>query len=282
MVDLLELFGLGFMQRAVIAGLLVAALCSVLGVFIVLRRTAFLGDALAHTAFGGMALGLFMGVFPTYVALVVVVLGAVAIEVLRERGMYGELSVALIYATGLAGGIVLVSKSGGLNVSLLSLLFGGILTVTWSDVYLIAALFALAAAVTLVFYKEFFLLTFDPEGARVSGVPTRALNLSFTILTAVTVVLAIKVVGILLVAALLVAPPAAALQLRLGLRATLATSLAVSTVSVIGGILLSVVFDTATGGTIILVALLIFLVTLVTGLGRSDPARRTAQTGHVR
>ncbi|HEY7589097.1 MAG TPA: metal ABC transporter permease [Thermoplasmata archaeon] len=275
MADLLELFSLGFMQRALIAGLLAASLCSVLGVFIVLRRTAFLGDALAHTAFGGMALGIFLAVSPTYAALVVVVLGAVAIEILRERGVYGELSVALIYATGLASGIVLVSKSGGLNVSLLSLLFGGILTVTWPDVYLIAVLFGLSASVIIAFYKELFLLTFDPEGARVNGVPTRALNLSFTILTAVTVVLSIKVVGVLLVAALLIAPPAAALQLRLGLRSTLATSLAIAVVSVIGGILLSVILDTATGGTIVLIALLIFFVTLVTGTGPSPRAKRT-------
>jgi zinc transport system permease protein len=274
MADLLELFSLGFMQRALIAGLLAASLCSVLGVFIVLRRTAFLGDALAHTAFGGMALGIFLAVSPTYAALVVV-LGAVAIEILRERGVYGELSVALIYATGLASGIVLVSKSGGLNVSLLSLLFGGILTVTWPDVYLIAVLFGLSASVIIAFYKELFLLTFDPEGARVNGVPTRALNLSFTILTAVTVVLSIKVVGVLLVAALLIAPPAAALQLRLGLRSTLATSLAIAVVSVIGGILLSVILDTATGGTIVLIALLIFFVTLVTGTGPSPRAKRT-------
>src|SRR2546422_8868417 len=173
MADLLALFGLGFMQRAVIAGLLAAALCSVLGVFIVLRRTAFLGDALAHTAFGGMALGIFLGVFPIYAALVVVVVGAVAIGILRERGMYGELSVALIYATGLAGGIVLVSKSGGLNVSLLSLLFGQILTVTWPDVYLIGLLFAAGGSVLFLFYKEYFLLTFDPECARAAGGPPR-------------------------------------------------------------------------------------------------------------
>ena|SRR2546422_1250607 len=273
MADLLALFGLGFMQRALIAGLLAAALCSVLGVFIVLRRTAFLGDALAHTAFGGMALGLFLGVFPTYVALAVVVLGAVAIEVLRARGVYGELSVALIYAAGLAGGIVLVSKSGGLNVSLISLLFGQILTVTWPDVYLIGLLFAAGVSVLLLFYKEYFLLTFDPEGARVAGVPARSLDLSFTILTAVTVVLAIKVVGILLVAALLVVPPAAALQLRLGLRATIAASLVIAIVSVVGGIVLSVVFITATGGTIVLVALLIFFVLLVTGTERARPSR---------
>lgn len=278
MADLLGLLSLSFMQRAMIAGLLSAALCSILGVFVVLRRTAFLGDALAHTAFGGMALGIFLGVFPTYVALVVVVLGAVAIEMLRERGMYGELSVALIYATGLAGGIVLVSKSGGLNVSLLSLLFGGILTVTWQEVYLVAALFAVVAAVILAFYKEFFLITFDSEGARVNGVPTRALNLSFTILTAVTVVLAIRVVGILLVAALLVAPPAAALQLRVGLRATLAASLSIASVSVVAGILLSVIADTAPAGTIILVALLIFLVTMVTGVPRPKSSRVAAKS----
>lgn len=271
MVDVLELFKLGFMQRALIAGILAAALCSVLGVFIVLRRTAFIGDALAHTAFGGLALGLFFGVFPFYVALGVVVAGAIAIEIMRERGIYGELSVALIYAAGIAGGIVLVSRSGGMNVSLLSLLFGGILTVTWDDVYLIGVLFAVSAAVILLFYKEYFLITFDREGAKVSGVPTRALDVSFTILTAVTVLLAMKVVGILLVAALLVVPAAGALQLRLGLRASIIAAELIAFLSVGIGILLSVFFDTATGGTVILVSLFIFVMTLVSGAGRSRP-----------
>ncbi len=271
MVDVVELFKLGFMQRALIAGILAAALCSVLGVFIVLRRTAFIGDALAHTAFGGLALGLFFGVFPFYVALGVVVAGAIAIEIMRERGMYGELSVALIYAAGIAGGIVLVSRSGGMNVSLLSLLFGGILTVTWDDVYLIGVLFGVSAAVILLFYKEYFLITFDREGAKVSGVPTRALDVSFTILTAVTVLLAMKVVGILLVAALLVVPAAAALQLRLGLRASIFAAELIALASVGLGILLSVLFDTATGGTVILVSLFIFVITLVGGASRSRP-----------
>lgn len=271
MVDVLELFELGFMQRALMAGILAAALCSVLGVFIVLRRTAFIGDALAHTAFGGLALGLFFGVFPFYVALGVVIAGAIAIEIMRERGIYGELSVALIYAAGIAGGIVLVSRSGGMNVSLLTLLFGNILTVTWDDVYLIGVLFVVSVAVILLFYKEYFLITFDREGAKVSGVPTRALDVSFMILTAVTVLQAMKVVGILLVAALLVVPAAAALQLRLGLRASIIAAELIAFSSVGLGILLSALFDTATGGTVILVSLLIFVLTLLSGAGRSRP-----------
>src|SRR5213080_2609372 len=208
--DLLSIFQFGFMQRALIAGLVIATVCGVLGVFVVLRRTAPLGDALAHVSFGGVAIGIAAGLFPIEMAILIAVLGGIGIRVLQERHLYGELSLTVIQAAGLGGGVVVISMVGGLNVEILSFLFGQILTVTWSDVALIVVLLAATILVLAVLYKEFFLLTFDPEGARVSGLPVRALDTGFTVLTAITIVLAMQVVGVLLVSALLAVPAAAA------------------------------------------------------------------------
>ena len=255
---ILEIFRYGFMQRALLAGLLVGGICGLLGVFVVLRRTSQLGDSLAHAAFGGVALGVMLGIYPVYAALVVAVAGAIAIHALRERGVYGDLAVTIVYATGLAGGVFLISFSGGLNVDLLSLLFGSILTVSWTDVTMIAGLFVLALSVLALLYKEIFAFAFDPEGARVSGVPVQGLDVGFTVLTAVAVVLSMRAVGILLVAPLLVLPAASSMRLRLGMRATIAGAVGFALLAIVAGLLLSYFLDTATGATIVLVALLCF------------------------
>ncbi|TLZ70192.1 MAG: metal ABC transporter permease [Methanobacteriota archaeon] len=264
MADLVTLFQYGFMQRALLAGLLISVVCGLLGVFVVLRRTAPLGDALAHVSFGGVALGIAFGFLPLYVAIVVAVAGGIAMRLLQERRLYGELSLMIVQAAGLAGGIVLVSLVGGLNVDILSFLFAPILTVAWSDVTLIVGLLAVTVAVLAVFYKEFFLVTFDPEGARVSGLPVRALDLGFTVLTAVTVVLAMRVVGILLVSALIVVPAATALQLRLGLRGTLVAAVAIASLCVAAGLVLSVFLNAASGGMIVLVSIAALLASMAT------------------
>jgi zinc transport system permease protein len=266
--DLLSLFQFGFMQRALIAGLVIATVCGVLGVFVVLRRTAPLGDALAHVSFGGVAIGIAAGLFPVEMAILIAVLGGIGIRVLQERHLYGELSLTVIQAAGLGGGVVVISMVGGLNVEILSFLFGQILTVTWSDVALIVVLLAATILVLAVLYKEFFLLTFDPEGARVSGLPVRALDTGFTVLTAITIVLAMQVVGVLLVSALLAVPAAAALQLRVGLKGTLLASVFIGMLSVAAGLVLAVFLNAAVGGTIVLLCLAALFTSLVMA-GRS-------------
>ena len=255
---LFDIFRYGFFQRALIAALLVGAVCGLLGVFVVLRRTSLLGDSLAHAAFGGVALGVLLQLYPVYAALLVAVLGGFAIHVLRDRGVYGDLAVTIVYATGLAGGVFLISLSGGLNVDLLSLLFGNILLVGWSDVTLIAGLFVLSLAVVVLLYKELFTLAFDPEGARVSGIPVHGLDVGFTVLTAVAVVLSMRAVGILLVAPLLVLPAASSMRLHLGMRATIAAAVGFALLAAAAGLLLSYFLNTATGATIVLISLLTF------------------------
>ena len=274
--DLLSIFQFGFMQRALIAGLVIATVCGVLGVFVVLRRTAPLGDALAHVSFGGVAIGIAAGLFPIEMAILIAVLGGIGIRVLQERHLYGELSLTVIQAAGLGGGVVVISMVGGLNVEILSFLFGQILTVTWSDVALIVVLLAATILVLAVLYKEFFLLTFDPEGARVSGLPVRALDTGFTALTAITIVLAMQVVGVLLVSALLAVPAAAALQLRVGLKGTLLAAVFIGMLSVAAGLVLAVFLNAAAGGTIVLLCLAALFISLLMA-GRSKQGESGAR-----
>ena len=281
---LLDIFRFGFMQRALIAGLVVATVCGLLGVFVVLRRTAPLGDALAHVAFGGVALGIAAGLLPVEIAILVAVLGGLGIRFLQDRHLYGELSLTVVQAAGLGGGVVLLSLRGGLGVDILSFLFGQILTVTWSDVAVMVGLLAATALVLVSLYKEYFLLTFDQEGARVGGLPVRALDTGFTILTAITVVLAMQVVGILLVSALLAVPAATALQLRLGLRGTLVASIFIGLLSVTAGLLLAIFLDAAPGGMIVLVCIAALLTSLAMA-GRSkrvEPERRKVRATNPR
>jgi len=278
--DLLSIFQFGFMQRALIAGLVIATVCGVLGVFVVLRRTAPLGDALAHVSFGGVAIGIAAGLFPIEMAILIAVLGGIGIRVLQERHLYGELSLTVIQAAGLGGGVVVISMVGGLNVEILSFLFGQILTVTWSDVALIVVLLAATILVLAVLYKEFFLLTFDPEGARVSGLPVRALDTGFTVLTAITIVLAMQVVGVVLVSALLAVPAAAALQLRVGLKGTMLASVFIGMLSVAAGLVLAVFLNAAAGGTIVLLCLAALFTSLLMA-GRSNHTELGAHPSHA-
>ena len=255
---------------------MIATVCGVLGVFVVLRRTAPLGDALAHVSFGGVAIGIAAGLFPIEMAILIAVLGGIGIRVLQERHLYGELSLTVIQAAGLGGGVVVISMVGGLNVEILSFLFGQILTVTWSDVALIVVLLAATILVLAVLYKEFFLLTFDPEGARVSGLPVRALDTGFTVLTAITIVLAMQVVGVLLVSALLAVPAAAALQLRVGLKGTLLAAVFIGMLSVAAGLVLAVFLNAAAGGTIVLLCLAALFISLLMA-GRSKQGESGAR-----
>jgi zinc transport system permease protein len=207
-----ELFSYAFMQRALLAGLGVSVTCAILGVFLVLRRDAMIGHGLAHVTFGGVALGLLLSLSPIWVALGVAVLSALGILKLKERaGLYGDTAIGIISSLGMALGIFLVSLAGSFNLDLFGYLFGNILAIDAEEVW-VAFLLALTVLITVtLFYQEFVFLTFDPESAKVSGVQVRRLDVLMAILTAVTVVVGMKVVGILLISALLVIPAAAAL-----------------------------------------------------------------------
>jgi zinc transport system permease protein len=263
-----------FMLRALEAGLVVALVAGVLGVFNVLRGLSLVSDGLAHVSLGGVALGLVLGFFPIGVAIVSAILGGLAIQLLRERGYAkSDAAIGIIFSTGLAVGIAIISHGGnGLTRDVNGYLFGSILTSTPGDVVTVAAGALVVLAALLALYKEMLYLAFNEEAARVSGLPVSTLNTVFTILTAISVVLAARVVGVLLVSALMIVPASAGLQLARSFRGALAISVALGAASVLAGLYASYVVDVATGPAIALASTALFVLAL---LVRAAVARRT-------
>lgn len=260
-LDILSMFQYAFFQRAFIGGICSALLCSVLGVFIVLRREALIGEGVAHLSFGGIALGLFLSIYPLNTALLLSLLGIFAISYMqRKKIVYSEMAIGIMISFGLAFGAVLASFNGGFNVDLFSYLFGSILTITTDDVYLIITFSAIVLSFVLLFYKELMHMTFDEQGARLTGIPVFWLNLAFNIMLAFAVVVSIKVIGSLLVSALLIIPAGSAMQLSRSFHSTTMLSVILGEIIVIFGLVASFIYDVASGGAIVLFGIVVFLV----------------------
>jgi len=256
-----NLFAYAFMQRAFLAGFLISLTCGVLGVFLVLRRDAMIGHGLAHVTFGGVALGLFLYITPILVALIVAVFSALGILKLKERaGLYGDTAIGIVSSLGMALGIILVSLAGSYKVDLFGYLFGNVLAIQPMEVWLSLILALVVLFIIALFYQEIVFMTFDPESAKTSGVRVSRLDTLLAMLTAVTVVLGMKVVGILLVSALLIIPAAAALQVSRSFREALILSAVLSGCSAILGLIGAFYLDWPVSGTIVSVATLLFLI----------------------
>ena len=260
---MLEFLQYAFMQRAFLGGILVAVLCAIIGVFLVLRRMALIGDGLAHISFGGIAAGVFFNVYPLLSALVFSILAALGIQKLKQMKVYSDSAIAIFFSFGLALGVVLVSLSHGFNMDLMSYLFGSILAVSENDILLILSVGLATLAALVLFYKELFYITFDEESARASGVPVESLNTMLLVLAAVAVVLSMQVVGILLVSSFIVIPASIALPLCRSFRQSILASVLIAVLSVIAGLLLAYYFNLAAGGAIVLVLVAAFAAMLV-------------------
>jgi zinc transport system permease protein len=259
-MSLLNIFQYSFIVRGLIAGLIVAVIAPVIGIFLVLRRYSLIADTLSHVSLAGIAIGLLTGINPALTALGATVLAALGMEKLRSsKRLYSEAALALYLSGSLALAIVLISLAHGFNANLFNYLFGSIVTVTTGDIYEMVILAALVLTTVIALFKELVFITFDEEAAQVSGLPVQKLNLIFILLAALTVSLAIPIVGVLLIAALIVIPVVTALQLRRGFISTIIYAEIFSIFSVVAGIFLSFYLNLATGGTIVLVMLLIFL-----------------------
>ena len=262
-MDILDYLKYGFIQRALLAGCFVGLLCSVLGVLLVLRRLSLIGDGLAHVTFGSVALGLVFKVYPLYVSIPVVMLSSLGILKLMERArIYGDAAIGVVSALGIAGGVILASVAGGFNVDLFSYLFGNILAISDAEVMISIALSLFVLMLIYVYYHQIFSITFDEEFAGASGIDTKKINAMLVLLAAVTVVLAMNVVGIMLVSALLILPAVTALQLARGFRNTLVIAGLTAVCSVVAGIFGSLMMNLPTGAAIVMVNLLFFLVAL--------------------
>jgi zinc transport system permease protein len=267
-----EIFEFGFMQRAFAAGLVVALVCPVIGLLLVLRRLALIGDGLGHIAFGGVALGLFLKVQPVLSALGLALAGALGIERLRSRGRFGgDMAIAIFFSGGLALGVVFASLARSFNANLLGYLFGSLVTVSPTDLLLVLVLGALVLLAVLLLYKEYFFITFDEETARASGLPVSWLNRLLIVLTALTVVTAMRIVGLLLVSALIVLPVATSLELAKSFRQAMLLGMLFALIAVVGGLYAAYYLDIPAGGTIVLTAVGEFLViSLVRGWPRLE------------
>ncbi|NOY87236.1 MAG: metal ABC transporter permease [Deltaproteobacteria bacterium] len=262
----MEILTFGFMQRALLSGVLIGLACSMLGVFLILRRDAMIGHGLAHVTFGGVAIGLFLGISPLAAALVVAVLSSIFILRIRDRaGVYGDTAIGIVSSVGMGLGIVIVGLSGKFSVELFSYLFGNILAIGVWEVMVSAILAAAVLTAIILNYNELVFSAFDHELARASGLKVDRLDGLLAVLTAVTVVLAMKVVGLLLVAALIVIPAATGLQLASRFRMAIIFSGIAGVVSVLGGLFTAYYLDLPASGAIVLLATLFFLISMAAG-----------------
>ena len=281
---ILEALSYGFMQKALIAGIAVGLICSFMGTFLVLRRYSLFGDGISHVAFGGISVGLFLGVFPLWTAFIVSIFGGIGLQKLRQSTkISGDAAVAVVLVTGLAVGVILVSSSGGFSVDLFSFLFGSILLISNEDTIMILAISAGIIATLVVLQKQFLHLTFNEEQAKLVGLRTTLLNYAFVILASITVVTSMRLVGILLISALIVIPNITAMMFGKGFKKTVCISMGISTISVIGGILLSYFLNLAPSGTIVVIAVGILVGTLVlksTGLLQKVDIKNPSEITH--
>ncbi|HYA13037.1 MAG TPA: metal ABC transporter permease [Syntrophales bacterium] len=262
-MELTEFLRYGFIQRALIAGLFIGILCSTLGVFLVLRRFSLIGDGLAHATFGSVALALLLKMSPLYVSIPLVMACSIGILKLTERArLYGDAAIGVVSSLGVAAGVMLSSIAGGFNVDLFSYLFGSILSISNAEVVISIVLSILVITVIIFYYNELLSITFDEDSAKVSGINTKFINSIFVLLTAVTVVLSMKVVGIMLISALLIFPAVTALQIARSFKAVMVTASLSAVTSVVLGIVLSFFLDLPTGATVVLINFVLFISSL--------------------
>jgi zinc transport system permease protein len=261
-----------YMQLALAAGLVVGACAPLIGTFLVQKRMSLIGDGIGHIAFAGVAAGLLLDVWPYWTALAVSVLGALAIERLRARGQAsGDLILATFFYGGIAAGVVLVGLGGSLDANLLSFLFGSILTVTAADVWTVVIIGAVIVLAIATLGRALFAVASDEEWARTTGIPVGALNAVLAVLTAVTIVAAMRVVGVLLIAALMVLPVGVGQQVARSFRGALAWAAGVGVIAVVLGLAAARQWGLAPGGSIVLVAAAFFALASLLGGRRRGP-----------
>lgn len=260
---ILEIFAYGFMQRALVSGIAIALLCSVVGLFLVLRRYSLFGDAIAHSSFGGIAVGLLIGIYPMWTAYLISLISALIITRIKQKvDISGEASVAVLLSSGIAVGLILISLSGGFNVDIFSFLFGSILLVSVEDTILILGLTGSILIVILLLYRELIYSTFNEEQAKVSGIPVEKINYLIVFIAGITVVTSIQLVGIFLISALFVIPNVTAIMFGRSFKQTTLLSISFAISSVIIGIIISYLVNITPSGAIVILSLAIFGMTV--------------------
>jgi len=256
-----EVFQYEFMRNALIAGVLASIACGVVGVFIIVKRIVFISGGISHAAFGGIGLAYLVGMDPILGALLFTLLSALGMGIISKRTrQHEDTLIGILWAMGMALGVIFIGLSPGYAPDLFSYLFGNILTVPHSDIIVMLILDVVIVSIVFLLYKEFLALSFDEEFATVTGVPTSYLYLVLLSIIALTVVILIRVVGIILVIALLTIPSAISGQFTYSLKRMILLSIIIGAFSILSGLYLSYLLDLASGATIVLVSGTLFLV----------------------
>jgi zinc transport system permease protein len=272
-----EFLEYGFMQRALLVGLVTALICPIIGVFLVPRRLSLIADTLAHVALAGVAAGLATGVSPVLAALATTTAGAAGIERLRARGaLQGDASLAVFLSGGFAVAVVLISLARGFNADLFGILFGSILTVSPADVWVVLGLGVVVGATVALFFRQLLAITLNEDLARTSGVPVAALNVVLAVLTALTTVMTMRMVGVLLVSAMIVIPTLTGFAVARSFRRATAVAVAAALVAVAVGLVAAYYLRLAAGGSVVLTALALFGAAAAARRVREARARRLA------
>ena len=268
----MSILALEFMQRALLAAVVTGLAAPAVGTYLVQRRQALMGDGIGHVAVTGVAIGLLTQTSPVLTAVVVAIIASVVVEIVRDRGTSGDVALALMFYGGIAGGVLLTGLAGQGANTLNRYLFGSIVTVDDSDLWLVVGLAVVVVALSVGLAPRLFAITQDPDFARVAGVNVRAYNMLVSVLAAVTVTVAMRTVGLLLVSALMVVPVATVQQVTRTFRATLFAAMVVGTVASVSGLLVSAYVDVQPGATIVLLALAGFALAWPVGMWSRSPA----------
>lgn len=265
------------MQRALISGIAVAAICSVIGLFLVLRKHSLFGDAMSHVAFGGLSIGIFLNLYPIWTAYAFTLIAALGITKMTDSvKIPPDSSVAILLSSGLALGIVLISLSGGYSLDLFSFLFGSILLISTQDTITIVFLSIAILSLITIMYKRLMFITFDEKQAKVSGINVKLANYVFIVLAAITVVTSIRLVGVLLISALIVLPNITAILFGRGFKKTAMISAFIAIASVLCGIVISYLANVAPAGAIVITSVVIFLCSII-----AREIRKSIRSGRV-
>lgn len=277
----MEIFTYEFMRHALLAGFLASISCGIIGSYVVIKRIVFISGGIAHTAYGGIGLGYFLGFNPMLGALGFTVLSAIGMGIVSDRSAQrSDTIIGVMWAAGMALGIVFVSLSPGYTTDLMSYLFGNILVVPVMDIWLMLALNLIIVITVITLYEELKATSFDEEFARTAGLNTRMLNLVLLVLIALTIIVLIRAVGIILVIALLTIPAATAGRLTSSLKNMMIIAIILGMLFTSGGLLLSYVFDLPSGATIILLAGIVFmLVSIFLSIKEKRPAMMEKDIG---
>lgn len=263
---MLEIFNYDFMIRAIVAGLLIALTVPLMGSFLVARRYSLIADSLAHASLAGIGAGLLFGFSPLVVAIPVTILGSLILEYLRQnKRISGETSLAILMSGGLALAVVLANLAHGANADFNTYLFGSIATTSWTDILILIIAAAMVVIFVMINYRGFMHIAFDEDGARIAGYKVSWLNYLLAAMTAVMVVLSLQIVGGLLISALLVIPVVTASRYTSSFRSTIIGAVIVALLSVLAGLFAAFYLGIAAGGAIVLVAITLFIISLLTG-----------------